>query len=165
MYKAKPEEIQERIDEVKDLLGIWMRFYNILAAGFDSQSITPEKEKEFNEIKTMVAQRHRHFMEVITEENDRYIGQNILNLVKRVISLKEFGTLSAIEINKISIEWHDANVLLNEILGSLEYQLEITQKKKSPKTRSGGGGSKSKVFIIILILALVALVAVYFLFG
>lgn len=135
MFDVREDEIEDRIEEIKDLMRIWMRFYRILSSGFDSESLTPEKEQEFNQIKTVVAQRHRHFMEVIDNDDDKYIGQNILNLVKRVISLKEFGKLSSLEINKISIEWHDANILLNEILGSLEFQL--IQAKKGLKTGVG----------------------------
>ncbi len=128
MFTVREEEIEERIEDIKDLMRIWMRFYRILSAGFDPESLTPEKEAEFQQIKQIVAQRHRHFMEVIADDEDKYIGQNILNLVKRVISLKEFAKLSSLEINKISIEWHDANILLNEILGTFEFQLEMAKK-------------------------------------
>jgi len=128
MFNIKETEIEERIGEVRELLQIWMRFYRILSAGFDPENLSDEKEKEFQSIKTIVAQRHRHFMQVITDDEDKFIGQNILNLVKRVISLREFGKLSSLEINKISIEWHDANILLNEILGTFEFQLEMAKK-------------------------------------
>ena len=140
MFQVREGEIEERIEEVKDLLRIWMRFYRILSSGFDMENLTPERETEFHQIKTLVAQRHLHFMEVIGEDEDKFIGQNILNLVKRVISLKEFAKLSTLEINKISIEWHDANILLNEILGSLEFQLD--QAKKGIKSGPTPGQKK-----------------------
>lgn len=169
MFTVREEEIEERIEDIKDLMRIWMRFYRILSAGFDPENLTPEKEAEFQQIKTVVAQRHRHFMEVITDDEDKYIGQNILNLVKRVISLKEFGKLSPLEINKLSIEWHDANILLNEILGSLEYQLSVIRsgghirsfaKNDAPKPTGkavGFFGSKYVKFgFVVVVLAVVA---------
>jgi len=105
-----------------------------------------DAEKEFHQIKTIVAQRHKHFMTVIEKEEDKFIGQNVLNLVKRVISLKEFGKLSSVEINKISIEWHDANILLNEILGALEWQYEQAKKgiHTGPTESSSDAGEKKK---------------------
>ncbi len=175
MFQVREEEIEERIEEIKDLMRIWMRFYRILSAGFDPEHLTPEKEAEFHQIKTTVAQRHRHFMEVITDDEDKHIGQNVLNLVKRVISLKEFAKLSSLEINKLSIEWHDANILLNEILGSLEYQLSVVRsgghvktksKDTSPKAETkvtGFLGSKYVKFgFVLIILAVVAGVVVVY---
>lgn len=169
MFEVRLSEIEERIEEIKDLMRIWMRFYRILSAGFDPENLTPEKEAEFHQIKTIVAQRHRHFMEVITDDEDKHIGQNVLNLVKRVISLKEFAKLSPLEINKLSIEWHDANILLNEILGSLEYQIVVVQKggsvKSKGKDESEGAGEKIRNFLgskyikfgfVLVILAVVA---------
>lgn len=173
MFTVREEEIEERIEDIKDLMRIWMRFYRILSAGFDPESLTPEKEAEFQQIKQIVAQRHRHFMEVIADDEDKYIGQNILNLVKRVISLKEFAKLSSLEINKLSIEWHDANILLNEILGSLEYQLSVIRsgghiKAKSKDDAPGAGdkvsgffGSKYVKFGFVLGILVVVIGAIY----
>jgi hypothetical protein len=175
MFTVREEEIEERIEDIKDLMRIWMRFYRILSAGFDPENLTPEKEAEFQQIKTVVAQRHRHFMEVIADDEDKYIGQNILNLVKRVISLKEFAKLSPLEINKLSIEWHDANILLNEILGSLEYQLSVVRsgghvktqsKEESPavgKKASGFLGSKyvKFSFVVVVLAVVVGVIFVY----
>ena len=169
MFQVREEEIEERIEDIKDLIRIWRRFYRILSAGFDPENLTPEKEAEFHQIKTTVAQRHRHFMEVITEDEDKHIGQNVLNLVKRVISLKEFAKLSTLEINKLSIEWHDASILLNEILGSLEYQLSVVRKgghletKFEDESRGKGekisgflGGKYVKLGFVLVILAVIA---------
>ena len=164
MFNIKEAEIEERIEEVKELMKIWMRFYRILSAGFDAASLTDEKEKEFQSIKTVVAQRHHHFMEVISVEEDKFIGQNILNLVKRVISLREFGKLSSLEINKISIEWHDANILLNEIIGTLEFQLDQAKKgiktgvqelSKSKEKKSGKGRSASTAYTKLIIFVII----------
>lgn len=124
-------ELERKIDEIQELMKIWMHFYKILAAGFSPESISAEREKEFLEIKTTVAERHEDFMHIIESlkaQEDLYIGQNILSLVKRTISLQEFNKLSGVEINKISIEWHDANILLNESLGSLEYKRDELAK-------------------------------------
>jgi hypothetical protein len=121
-------ELEERLENVKSLIRIWHHFYRILAMVFQTEDEIPvEKEREFQQIKTLVAEKHDSFMRVI--EKDEHVGQNILTMVKRVISLTEFRRLSRLEVNKLLIEWHDANILLHETLGSLEYRLSETGKR------------------------------------
>lgn len=122
------DDHEQRLEDVKSLIKIWHHFYRILAMVFQTEDeLPPEKEREFQQIKTLVAERHDSFMRVI--EKDEHVGQNILTMVKRVISLSEFRRLSRLEINKLLIEWHDANLLLHETLGSLEYRLSEAGKK------------------------------------
>ena len=64
----------------------------------------------------------------------------MLTTVKRTISLEGFKGLSHLEINKTLIEWHDANILLNETLGSLECERDRVQRgrvKSSVPQKSG----------------------------
>ena len=115
------EETEKRFEDITGLIKIWHHFYMILTYVFETSGDIPaEKEREFQKIKTIVAEKHTSFMKVI--DRDLHVGQNILNLVKRVISLEEFRRLSRLEVNKILLEWHEANLLLHETLGALEYR-------------------------------------------
>lgn len=171
------KELDNRIEDVKNLIRIWHRFYKTLAMGFEADSITPEREREFLEIKTTVAEKHEAFMNVI--EHDHHIGQSILNMIKRTISLAEFGRLSAIEVNKISIEWHDANILLHETLGELEFKREqmtnkavaaatVRKAKAGPEgtpelvVRAKRGGGLVKLVVTLLILGGLGAAGYYF---
>lgn len=155
------KQLESRIEDVKNLIRIWHRFYRTLSMGFDPESLTPDREREFLEIKTTVAEKHEAFMGVI--EHDHHIGQSILDMIKRTISLAEFGRLSPIEINKISIEWHDANILLHETLGSLEFRREkLTHVnpmeefvKKFKGSASSGAKSAGKVLKWLVVLAII----------
>lgn len=114
------EEVQKRLEDIMGLIKIWHHFYHILTYVFETGDEVPaEKEREFQKIKTIVAEKHTAFMKVI--DRDFHVAQNILNLVKRVISLTEFRRLSRLEVNKILLEWHEANILLHETMGHLEY--------------------------------------------
>ncbi len=116
------DEFEKRVEDITGLIKIWHHFYMILTYVFETGGEIPaEKEREFHKIKTIVAEKHTSFMKVI--ERDLHVGQNILNLVKRVISLEEFRRLSRLEVNKVLLEWHEANILLHEILGSLDYRI------------------------------------------
>lgn len=166
-------ELEQRLEDVKSLIKIWHHFYRILAMVFQTEDeIPPEKEREFQQIKTLVAEKHDSFMRVI--EKDEHVGQNILTMVKRVISLSEFRRLSRLEINKLLIEWHDANILLHETLGSLEYRLSETgmkdqramERAATPSLGSRlGEFVRSSTFkqlaVLIVILAIVGLCYVF----
>lgn len=160
-------ELEQRLDDVKSLIRIWHHFYRILAMVFQTEDEIPvEKEREFQQIKTLVAEKHDSFMRVI--EKDEHVGQNILTMVKRVISLSEFRRLSRLEINKLLIEWHDANILLHETLGSLEYRLSETGKRdlramERAATPSFGqrlnqflGSSAFKQLVVLIVVAILA---------
>lgn len=162
-------EVEYRIKMLKELMPIWLRFYKILSVAFHPEDITPEHEESFQEIKLIVAERHEAFMKIIT--HDFHIGQSILLLVKRTISLNEFIQLSPVEINKMSIEWHDANILLNETLGTLEhrqqelaainasqYKAEQAKKKFIKTVRNFLSSQLFKYLVISIVMGVVGFV-------
>lgn len=115
------------IEQVKELISIWQSYYRLLLAAFDREKKLPQNaDDEFQKIKTIVAQRHDHFSSVIMK--DHYVAQNILQMVKRTISIFDFEKSSSVAIDKTLIEWHEANILLFETLGSLEYKKHKTTK-------------------------------------
>lgn len=130
-------EIERKIEEVKQLIQIWHQFYNILIAVFGHTDDIVKLDAEFQKIKTTIAQKHPILMSVVIK--DDYIAQTVLATVRRTISLQEFRTLSSLEINKVIIEWHEANILLNETLGYLEYQRDslVGQSAAGKATQEG----------------------------
>lgn len=134
------------MDEIQMLMKIWGKFYNILTTTFYNEDADIDKlDPEFQQIKQVVAEHHGHFMKVI--KKDLHIGQSVLTTVKRTISLKGFQDLSQLEINKTLIEWHDANILLNETLGSLECDRDmILRGRHKSNVPHKGAGDKAKDF-------------------
>ena len=135
---ATVKEIEEQMEEIQMLMKIWNKFYKILTTTFFNPDADISKlDPEFQQIKQIVAERHAHFMKVI--KKDFHIGQSILTTVKRTISLEGFKNLSALEINKTLIEWHEANILLSETLGSLECDRDriLRGRKKDIPKQSG----------------------------
>ncbi|HPA44690.1 MAG TPA: hypothetical protein PLZ55_02155 [bacterium] len=130
---ANVAEIDEQIEELKMLMKIWLDFYRILTTVFyveDPQEVA-RLDPEFQKIKTIVAEHHSRLMTLI--KKDPHIGQSVLTTVKRTISLDGFGSLSPIEINKTLIEWHCANILFNETIGSLECDKDKIIRKRQDK--------------------------------
>ncbi len=114
-------KLETDIAHVKELIQIWQTYYRLLLAAFDREKKLPANaDEEFQKIKTVVAQRHDHFASVI--QKDHYVAQNILQMVKRTISIYDFEKSSSVAVDKTLIEWQEANILLFETLGSLEYK-------------------------------------------
>lgn len=124
------QEIEQEMDEIKMLMKIWLDFYRILTLAFDaSPDDLKRSDPEFQKIKTIVAEHHEHFMKVI--KKDKHIGQSVLTTVKRTITLDGFNHLSSVERDKTLIDWHKANILLNETIGSLECEKDQILRKRS----------------------------------
>ncbi|MBE7489734.1 MAG: hypothetical protein DIKNOCCD_01586 [bacterium] len=123
------------IEQVKELISIWQTYYRLLLAAFDREKkLPPNADDEFQKIKTIVAQRHDHFSSVIIK--DHYVAQNILQMVKRTISIFDFEKSSSVAVDKTLIEWHEANILLYETLGALEYKRHKISKVSEAEHRA-----------------------------
>lgn len=127
---ATIQEIDQEMEEIKMLMKLWLNFYRILTMAFEAnEEQLKASDPEFQHIKTVVAEHHDHFMKVI--KKDPHIGQSILTTVKRTISLDGFNHLSNVERDKTMIDWHKANILLNETMGSLECEKDRIIRKRT----------------------------------
>ncbi|MBD3267274.1 hypothetical protein GF373_11455 [bacterium] len=166
------QQIEEEMEEIRMLMKIWNKFYKVLTTAFwnPDEGNMEELDKEFQQIKQVVAEHHGHFMKVI--KKDFHIGQSILTTVKRTISLDGFAGLSPLEVNKTLIEWHDANILLNETLGSLECERDKIQRgrqrshapKKSGKQKVQElfqSGTVKTVMNLVILLVIIGVLYVF----
>ncbi len=164
------KDIETEMDEIKMLMKIWNNFYRILTTTFfDDKADIKKLDPEFQKIKQIVAEHHSHFMKVI--KKDFHIGQSVLTTVKRTISLEGFSHLSELEIRKTLIEWHDANILLNETVGALECQRDRILRGRKTKVPDKSAGEKAKEFfqsgtvkLVINLAILGAIVGVIYIF-
>jgi len=160
------KDVEEQMDEIRMLMKIWNNFYRILTTTFfDHDADIKKLDPEFQQIKQIVAEHHGHFMKVI--KKDYHIGQSILTTVKRTISLEGFINLSSLELNKTLIEWHNANVLLNETLGALECErdrilrgrvVKIPGRSSAEKAKDFFQGSTFKSLVTLVVLIALGLV-------
>ncbi|KPL11057.1 hypothetical protein AMJ85_04770 [candidate division BRC1 bacterium SM23_51] len=110
--------IERRYSDCRELMNLWRRYHDYFKIGVAGDGITPEREHEFITVKSRIAMLHDSFMESL--EHDQNIGQNVLDIVKRSITLKHIHRMSTAEIKKIELEWHESYLLLNETVGMLE---------------------------------------------
>jgi hypothetical protein len=118
----------------------------LLLSAFDKErELPPDAEQRFQRVKNVVAERHDQFSEVI--KKDHYVAQNILQMVKRTISIFDFEKSSPVAIDKTLIEWHDANLLLFETLGSLELERHKLSKISESDLKKKESKQKRQVII------------------
>ncbi|MCX7766569.1 MAG: hypothetical protein N2246_07690 [Candidatus Sumerlaeia bacterium] len=126
-------KLEKQLADIKELLALWRKYHEFFAIGVKGTDITPEKEQQFLELKSRIAMLHDTFMEAIT--HDQNIGQNVLSLVERAITLRHLSRLNVAEIKKMEIEWHEAYLLLNETVGILEERKEALSHISPSKYR------------------------------
>lgn len=117
--------IERRFADCNELLEIWHRFHGYfgLAVKGDMKLITHDREAEFLKLKSRVAMLHDSFMESL--KHDAEIGQHILTIIERSITLKHLSKLSLAEVKKMEIEWHESYLLLSETVADIEEKREM----------------------------------------
>jgi hypothetical protein len=106
-----------------------------MSTGVKGESFSPDREAEFLGIKSRIAMLHDSFMTAL--QADRNIGQSMLTIVGRTITLQHMARLSVAEIKKIEIEWHQAFLLLQETLGNIEDKREEISEISEAAFRAG----------------------------
>ncbi len=136
-------KLEASIVQVQELIKIWQTYYRLLMAAFDKGKEFPaDAEEQFQRVKNVVAEKHDQFSDVITK--DHYVAQNILQMVKRTISIFDFEKASDVANDKTLIEWQEANILLFETLGSLEYRKHQLSKVSESEHKKQARGAKRK---------------------
>lgn len=110
--------LERNTADCTEILEHWRKFHDHMAAAVKNEAITPEREADFLAVKSRIAMLHDSFMASLTA--DRNIGQSMLTIVSRAITLHHLARMSVAEIKKMEIEWHQAYLLLQETLGNLE---------------------------------------------
>jgi hypothetical protein len=110
--------LERQYADCRELMDLWRQYHDFFKIAVAGQDLTPEREHEFITIKSRIAMLHDTFMDCL--EHDQNIGQNILSIVTRSITMKHVHRMSTAEIKKIELEWHESYLLLNETIGVLE---------------------------------------------
>jgi len=119
--------LEQDIKNMHALQDYWKKYYDMIVYAISSNEISPEKEREFMQIKSNIAMLHDEFHQLVPED-EAQTSQLMMDLISRTISLRNIRLLSPAEIKKFEIEWHEANFLLNNVIGDLEDKRERVAK-------------------------------------
>lgn len=115
-------QLERSYKDCSELLDLWKKFHEKMIAAGKGQAPSPELEIEFMNLKSRIAMIHDSFMTVLIA--DQNIGQSILTIVSRAITLQHLVRMSVAELKKMEIEWHQSFLLLQETIGNLEEKRE-----------------------------------------
>jgi len=105
---------------------------------------------------------HDSFMEALT--TNQAVGQEVLSIITRAITLKHLGRLSTADVKKMEIEWHEAYLLLNDTIAVLEQKrrdlAEINESQYKAKKAAGAARQKAGKFFGSTYFKLVAIIVV-----
>jgi hypothetical protein len=137
--------VERQYSDTKELLALWRTFYDYFVLGVKNDNITPDKESQFLEIKSRIAMLHDSFMESLTK--NQIIGQEVLSLISRAITLRHLSKQSTADVKKMEIEWHESYLLLNETIGVLEDKRNELAQVNEAQYRAGkaAGVARQKV--------------------
>jgi hypothetical protein len=159
-------DVERQYADTRELLTLWQEFYEYFKMAKEGKDLTPEKEEAFLELKSRIAMLHDSFMEALT--HDQNIGQNVLDIVTRSISLKHLNRQNIADINKMEIEWHESYLLLNETIALLEEKREQLASMSEAQVRAqkaAGVATQQMNAILSSIYLKIAVIVIAVLFG
>ncbi|MCX7019138.1 MAG: hypothetical protein NTY46_09155 [Candidatus Sumerlaeota bacterium] len=142
-------ELERQYSDCKELMALWLEFHDFFVMGVKGDNITHDKEEQFLEIKSKIAMLHDSFIEAIT--HDQNIGQEVLNVVMRTITLKHLSRQNEADKRKMEIEWHESYLLLNETIGTLEdKRVELSHVNETQyKTKQALGHMRQRLSSVL----------------
>ncbi len=136
--------VERQYSDTKELLALWNTFHQFFTMGKSGQEITPEKENQFLEIKSRIAMLHDSFMDALTANQN--VGQEVLSIITRAITLKHLGRLSTADVKKMEMDWHESYLLLNDTIAALEHKREELSQINETQYKAGiaAGAARQK---------------------
>jgi hypothetical protein len=133
------EELDRRIEMVREFMNDWLLFNQILSA-YPSQGVNKAQlENQFLKIKSKLARSHRVLKDVL--QDDFALDGNTMNIVSGATSLEAIYSQSEVAIKKLQQEWHRAFISINETLGLLENKKARAEKGEKVFLATGAVGA------------------------
>lgn len=120
--KKKPSIQEERLNEIRQFLEVWIQFHKSYKRAYKGEEITSESEMDFLKMKSNLARRHQILM--LSLEDDYLSGDSIRPILSQTVTLRQLSSIRPEHYEKIEKAWHNTYIHLNESLGRLKYQIE-----------------------------------------
>jgi hypothetical protein len=115
--------LDQRLEHCRQLLKTWQNFHLFLGeCAKHDRVFTPQEEANFLKVKSQIAILYDSFFASLNDPNRETIAtaQSIITVVESCILLRQVQRLSTAERKKMEIEWHEAYLLVNATIGTLE---------------------------------------------
>lgn len=112
------QDLERRFADCTELVEAWKVMNEMTNRAIkNTDTINPEAEEDFLRVKARIAMLHDSFMDSL--KHDKAVGTNMIEIVNRSITLQGMARMSEAEVKKLEIEWHEAYLLLNETVSTL----------------------------------------------
>lgn len=112
------ELLEKKISSLQDFIKLWVDFKNFLEEREGKESLSPEEEREFLEIKSRIARQYQGLVDTLKE--DLRGEESIISILSHAPNLKQLVADSGMQLRKIKNDWHESFIFLNTVLGRLE---------------------------------------------
>lgn len=167
----RDRKLERKIEALKEFIQEWIGFRDFLKEALKDKTISAEKEKEFLEIKSLIARKHQGLAQVLEAEMVLSFNEELMDIVSHAVSLESMAGTSDIQFRKIENDWHLSYINLNKLLGRLETEKDQLAKISGVKVslsrfvegvrRLCRGGVK--LVLVLVLLGIIGLVGSYFL--
>lgn len=139
------KEIRQKTIELKEIIDLWIRFYNLIKEAYERKSATMVQEEEFLNIKATLAKKQQTLTNISS--------LRLMNILSQATTLADMIKTSDIQARKFYTDWHEAYLSLNELLGRLESgKIEIgTLRPRLTGERRGRGCFYNFLLLVISI--------------
>ncbi|NQU42382.1 hypothetical protein HQ520_03800 [bacterium] len=142
--------LDQHLDHCRQLLKNWQHFHMFISeCKEEGKTFGGEDEARFLKVKSQIAILFDSFFESITDRNREVIAtaQSILTVVENSILLRTVQRMSVAELKKMEIEWHEAYLLVNSIIGMLEEEQARLAKISPTKHRLEIMGARASLAV------------------
>lgn len=118
----RDKKLERQIEKFENFIELWKKFHELFAMARSQDNIAETDEKEFFEIKTIIARNYSVLMDSIgiSESKD----SSSLEMLSQVISLADAKDISDGIAKRITSVWNAKYLDFQKILGELEHNKE-----------------------------------------
>ncbi len=118
----RDKKLERQIDKFENFIELWKRFYDLFLLARSQENVSQDDEKEFFEIKTVIARNYNVLMDSIGINDGNDSGS--LEMLSQVVSLADAKDISDGIAKRITSVWNTKYLDFQKILGELEHNKE-----------------------------------------
>ncbi len=119
--------VERRIVVLSEFIELWVMFKQGIDNCASCPEVSEDDEQRFLQLKSMVARKQQAVVEVGV--GGKLPEREMEDILSQSVSLKHIGGISDLMRRKFEKDWHEAYIMLNRALGSLENeQAELARR-------------------------------------
>lgn len=123
-------KMEDDITDVKNFLEFWGKFHAIYSEVISRERISEEDDLRFSETREMIRSKYKDLRESL---EIRYAPHGrITDPVNDVLEVGTVHHISEKKMKKLSDDWKDSYVFLNNILENLKSRAKVSRDMKPP---------------------------------